>query len=68
MAKHGVIHKTGSTYYIVFIRGPSHGHNWHLQKISWSLDVWFFRYASGQTDIQTHRHARCNTSPHREAK
>jgi len=34
----------------------------HVQKISWRLEMWFVRYACGQTDRQTDRHADGNTS------
>jgi len=51
------------TYHTAVRGGPSHGHRWHLQNIWWNLGVCFFRYASGQTNKQTHRHADNNTSP-----
>jgi len=28
----------------------------YSRRLSWSLDIWFFRYARGQTDRQTDRH------------
>jgi len=45
-------------------RRTNHQPEVHALKISWSLDVSFFRYASGQTyrERQTHRHAHRNTS------
>ena len=43
----------------IVVRGwPSHCHRLGVQKISWSFDVWFLRYASGQTD----RHTRSSQS------
>jgi len=38
-------------YYDTAIKGPSHGYRQHAHKISWNFDMWFFRYASVQTDI-----------------
>ena len=35
---------------IVVRGGTTHGHRQQAQKIFWSLDPWFLRYASGQTD------------------
>jgi len=32
------------------------------QKNSWSLDAWFLRHASGETDRETYRNTDCNTS------
>jgi len=40
------------TYRIV-VRGPSHNHKYHVQKISWSLDMSFSRCAIGQTERHT---------------
>jgi len=43
-------------------RRPIYGHSEHVQKSSWSLDVWPWRYVTWQTDRQTDRHAHRNTS------
>jgi len=41
------------TYCSVIRKGPSLGQGYHAQKISLSLDMWFWRYASGQTERAT---------------
>jgi len=42
------------TYCIVVRGGSSPDHTYQkIHKISWSLDVWFFRYTSEQRDIPT---------------
>ena len=43
----------------VVIAGQSHGHSQHSQKISWSLDMWFWD-ASAETDRQN-KHDNRNT-------
>ena len=45
------VHNIGP-YCIVSREKPSHDRR-KQQKISWSLDMWFLRYASGQTERQT---------------
>ena len=52
-----------SIFTVIHLHGPSHGHRLYVQKISWSLDMWLLRYASGHTYTCTCRHANCNTSP-----
>ena len=65
MGKRDVPLKTGSTQRILHRRqrrSELRPQITYVHKISWSLDVWFLRYASGQTDTRTYRHVHCNTS------
>jgi len=49
------------TKYCTVVRGGlSHSHRQYVQKISWSLDAWFFQIYK-PTDRHTYRDADCNT-------
>jgi len=41
---------------------PNHGQRLQVLKMWWHLAMWFFRYATGQTDKQTCRNADGDTS------
>ena len=60
-----VVHKP-EVHKVLHIVVKDHGHRQQEQKISWSLDTLFLRYASAETDKQIHkqtyRHEVRNTS------
>jgi len=62
MSKHGVIHKTGSTYHYAARGGPSHGHRQHAQKLV-EDQTCSFEDMIADRHTHTDRHAYHNT-PH----